>query len=670
LLLFNFYKFVRPARCDTETLLSEAAREDGTKARREQTRKQHESKEEDNDNIYYWAAPVVRTNNQVCVIMSSSTAPADGWIEELRQASQEAKASPPTAANQLRLARATCKLRQWSKCAKAASKGLSLHPSAEEKLQLKICNNLAEEAMRSQSQSLLYTWSEFKEVYRPMFASGKGDINNTTTSDSLYANLSVLQHAASIGDVPLLESIVSLGAALDLPVSTKELPDRLNFPPGATALVIVCTTLAASEKNAVLFVDQPHMQQRLEEAAIRLVKLGADCDAKLLRPARRSYNSAQRSTENIYRRHGLFGKTARELASISKMSRLVNVMNEWAGSLEVAIAKVQCRCGSRLPWKECHAGRQVGQASHFIYAKDGRTPPGHKIIWRYPPTARCPCHKGSSAKTHFQCCWESSLPNYIDDCTGNEQFAQFNVDPAMATEMLNPLDARADRADLLISKIGRLLTNEELERIDRVMALGEGQEGFVEVVLRQGPKTKMTAWDHNVAAGCYDRLEVPLLWVDVHWHIEESYLLLQANAWNEALAKYCDDMGLTGTEREEVTKLHQASVYAPCANLGCNNIETMVKEYQKCSNCKRVGYVAYANIALLVMETKTHTSFSCLNRYCSRECQVADWKDHKKKCIGSCSPDHDKNIQNADGCTILVNDDGTLTIMGPGHKHE
>lgn len=76
----------------------------------------------------------------------SATAPAaDGWVEELNEAVREAREDRASAARQLRVARAACKLRQWNKCRKAARRGLALRPADEtEKRQLGICQGIAE----------------------------------------------------------------------------------------------------------------------------------------------------------------------------------------------------------------------------------------------------------------------------------------------------------------------------------------------------------------------------------------------------------------------------------------------------------------------------------------------------------------------------------------------
>jgi hypothetical protein len=86
-------------------------------------------------------------------------------------------------------------------------------------------------------------------------------------------------------------------------------------------------------------------------------------------------------------------------------------------------------------------------------------------------------------------------------------------------------------------------------------------------------------------------------------------LLQRTKEWNEALEKYCDDMGLTAAERKSVVQKHTANPCAPCSNPSCNKWETKAKEFKSCSGCKAVAY-------------------------CSRDCQKKDWKaQHKRTCV-------------------------------------
>jgi hypothetical protein len=115
-------------------------------------------------------------------------------------------------------------------------------------------------------------------------------------------------------------------------------------------------------------------------------------------------------------------------------------------------------------------------------------------------------------------------------------------------------------------------------------------------------------WDRVVYAGVVDRIDDFFVWNDLHWRLDKVQLLQRTKDWNEALEKYCDDMGLIGAEREAVVEKHTANPCAPCSNPSCNKWETEAKEFKSCSACKGVAY-------------------------CCRDCQKKDWKaQHKAAC--------------------------------------
>jgi hypothetical protein len=118
-------------------------------------------------------------------------------------------------------------------------------------------------------------------------------------------------------------------------------------------------------------------------------------------------------------------------------------------------------------------------------------------------------------------------------------------------------------------------------------------------------------WDSMVYAGVVDRIDDYFMWTDQHWCLTKVELLQRTKEWNEALEEYCDDMGLTGAEREAVVQKHTANPCAPCSNASCNNLETKPKEFETCSRCKSVAY-------------------------CSGDCQKKDWKaQHKSTCAAN-----------------------------------
>ena len=88
---------------------------------------------------------------------------------------------------------------------------------------------------------------------------------------------------------------------------------------------------------------------------------------------------------------------------------LIDAMNELE-SQDAKIAKVHCRYGSRLPWKECHGVGVVGEHRHCMI-QDGQ------ICWRYSPLANCP--RDLTKKIHYKCCWaEAAKPRYQNNSNG------------------------------------------------------------------------------------------------------------------------------------------------------------------------------------------------------------------------------------------------------------
>jgi hypothetical protein len=132
----------------------------------------------------------------------------------------------------------------------------------------------------------------------------------------------------------------------------------------------------------------------------------------------------------------------------------------------------------------------------------------------------------------------------------------------------------------------------------------KGQEQDELFQIRQ--ETTIAKDDHQ--AHVIKHLEGELFrWTSRHWLVPKAELLVMVKSWNIALEKYCDEAGLTGSDRASAVEMNRATPYAPCGNASCTNIETKVKEFSKCSNCKAIAY-------------------------CSSECQRKGWKAHKGSC--------------------------------------
>jgi hypothetical protein len=349
--------------------------------------------------------------------------PKDGWVQELGDAESAAKRSRLVGA-QLRLAIAAYKLRDFKKLKAAANLGLALDPSEGEKELLKEyiekCKVQKEIMLdRNILQSLMHTHAPRNILQSYMREPGTNcdTLYFCSTNDGQFTNLNILHYAVSTGDVTLMEEVVALGAALDFPVSDEHTADipPLPAPPGTTALLLACAFLAAHgekerrDPNVRVTVPIRDAIDQVCECAIRMVHLGANCSVKLQIPAQRPnplVNPKDLVTAYQYLNFG--GKTARELASISRRRELIHAIELMQKPENVHLT--QCRCGSRLPWNQCHGAPIPGQSNLYIRADSW------PVFWRYSPKAACPCKLTN--KEHYKCCWFTSTPWYKDDTSG------------------------------------------------------------------------------------------------------------------------------------------------------------------------------------------------------------------------------------------------------------
>jgi hypothetical protein len=185
-----------------------------------------------------------------------------------------------------------------------------------------------------------------------MYKPGACDTFYIDSKMAPFTNLNILQFVVLIGDVTLMEEAVALGAALDFPVWDKNASDNppLPAPPGSTALLLACAILAAygeKERRDPNFGRNDTID-RICECAVRLVLLGANCQVKLLIPAQRRNAPVQpKDPVTTFRALNFGGKTAQELASISRRRELIQAIDLMQKSESVHLT--QCRCGSRLP---------------------------------------------------------------------------------------------------------------------------------------------------------------------------------------------------------------------------------------------------------------------------------------------------------------------------------
>jgi hypothetical protein len=523
--------------------------------------------------------------------------PKDGWVHELEDAESAAKRSRSAGA-QLRIAIAAYKLRDFKKLKTAANLGLVLDPSEGEKELLK------EYVEKSKEQREIRLDRTSNNLQQKMQEPGANcDVIYITTTIVQFTNLNVLQIAAQIGDVTLMEEAVAHGAALDFPVRDINTSGILSVPapPGSTALLLACAMLAyhgdrerrdPAYRRVVATQDFDNAD-RLCECAIRLVYLGANCQVKLQIPAQRR-NTPVNSQHFVafFRVLHFGGKTAQELASLSCQRELIRAIELMQKPENVHLT--QCRCGSRLPWNQCHGAPGPGQSDLYIEGDDGR------LDWRYSPKARCPCKLTN--KVHYKCCWYTSTPIYIKDASGIlvKIVKNFKETSALQLERMSILEGMDPNGPTI--NASQDMVSEEYRTASTDLIRSEGLTMLSDF---NGRRCGVKDWDPVVYAGVMDRIDNCFAWNDLHWKLDKVELLQRTKEWNEALEKYCDDMGLTGAERKAVVQKHTANPCAPCSNPSCNNWETKPKEFQKCAQCKAAAY-------------------------CSRDCQKKDWKAQHK----------------------------------------
>ena len=403
--------------------------------------------------------------------------PDGGWVLELRKAKKIALKKGLNEDNLFRLAKAYRVLRQWDKL-KGLTSLSSLSTAAEttavknatvESLAQKLAaveivaietdetteTIIPSKTKRNPDQNyqikLLKNWhNEAKEhlTVRSKLHNQQGkdffkentsiNVDELMCDHQLHNNLNMLQCAAFIGDMPFLEKAVALGASIDLPVSRPSPHSNddmlLQFPApiGSTALVLACALLALNNQlprriQRMLRSESGQDLNGILSCAIQLVKLGANCNAKL-KLHDPMMNHSCRLTSS-YLEYGLGNKTALDLAKLSGKRELVQVMKQYRKE-EDAISLVHCRCGSRLPWNQCHVGSQDHHFKNITHTNgtcngieigngssnnNNSGSESSHLVWRLSPLAKCNCDL--TDKNYYSCCWEDRVL-YKDDSTG------------------------------------------------------------------------------------------------------------------------------------------------------------------------------------------------------------------------------------------------------------
>jgi MYND finger len=516
----------------------------------------------------------------------------------------------------LRLCRALAKLRQWKQLGEAAAKGLGVCASYNG------AAAVAPGAAAAAAAAKLAKWNDRFLSYRawarnklsvrssadkpewnkliPLFLAGAVNPNHVDRPLEAFPNSNLFHHAALVGDVRLMEALVAAGAAIDYPFLEERGAHGLNFsvvaPTDATALVVACTTLAlAAELGSRGGTPPPRAAQKqkeqMAECAMQLIRLGADTNRTI------NWNNApETATSWGYREFGLDGTSAYEMARRAGHGALVELMEVHRQcSPDERARMVHCRCGSRLPWEQCHS-TGIGRPPHYVVDDDGSTLPGGGTVvhYRVSPLARCPCD--NTDLTYYECCWkDTACPAYLVDSTGKH-----------AREL--PLDwwtvqPRVDQT----RRLGTIHWHKAGIREDKMSFLRTSPDNVRTLYGDDGPPSRMAAWDPDVYLGCLERIDKPFVWRDLHWRLDKTELLRRTREWNQALEAYCDDAGLVGVERERVIAQHTAHPCAPCGRVGCQAFESEPKEYRRCSRCKSIAY-------------------------CGRTCQLMDWHQHRGQC--------------------------------------
>jgi len=348
-------------------------------------------------------------------IPSALPVPAEGWAMELEDAEKLLKRKGATVNNLLRLCRAYWTMRQWGNLKNRADQLLARSEEANEST-----SDVKEELARYQREALQelsvpsrVTDASLRDYFHHVLTEHVS-IDESIFDNQYFNNLNLLQFAAIEGDVRLLEKVVALGAAIDFPPPPPPQQENDNFttghlqgvaPPSCSALLLACASLIMNSELVADKLKAPEALNGNLECAVQLVRLGADCRLKLSIP-----ESSCGVAATMWRLLGINNKTAKELALLSGKQELIDTMEAFSSNnKDTMIRTVHCRCGSRLPWKDCHLAG-LPPETLAMDRSDG------KIVFRYSPLA--PCYCNNSNKNYWMCCWESPHPSYQDDRTG------------------------------------------------------------------------------------------------------------------------------------------------------------------------------------------------------------------------------------------------------------
>ena len=558
------------------------------------------------------------------------TQPAEGWARELRRLEKELRDTQYRDAEVVTSAAKVARImRQFDLLEKILFKAECKGVEIEEK---DLWAQLNEDVGALKRVNTSVRGDNIKKLIHDVMNEGI-NVDAVTFDDTTFSGLNCIQYAALRGDVQLMEQLIKMGAALDIEALPP--PSHLTNHSGIVMKPKECTALllavngAITARKMLAIIAKGGMggmggvfgggkgretYEGCVECAIQLVRLGADTSVKFQFPPG-GENHMIYQTWNMWK---LEGKSVRDVAALVGSDLFETTVQEFS-TMEHQIEHVNCRCGSRLPWKQCHAGKNTDP---YYIASEKDEKDVSKIKWRYSPLAPCQCNTtnarlglSETKKIHFKCCWDETAHREYYQCDKTAEIRVNARQPATqmqreAMELMQEMmkGKTEDEISNTMNNVQDLLKDPEFVIAGRCKIVREGGALAMQtIVAGDNPCSKLASWDPEVYAGVMETMDPRLSfhWNDLHWSLPKAELLIRVDEWNEALDQYCDKVGLlTGTEREDVIKLHSATPFAPCGNVKCGKMETRVKQYSRCSKCFGVA-VSYRVVALLLFIYET-----------------------------------------------------------------
>ncbi len=537
--------------------------------------------------------------------------PAEGWARELRKLEKELQTTRYQDAEiVLSAAKVARIMRQFDVLEKILTKAESKGVVIDDQ---EMWAQLTEDVAALKRSKTALRSDDMKKVINDVMKNSMS-VDFILFDDKTFVGLNCLQFAAVRGDVQVLEQLIKMGAALDIEASPP--PSVLTNHSGVVMKPKMCTALllavngALTARNVMSIVAKGGMGGRFGggdaresyegcvECAIQLVRLGADTSVTFQFPPC-GKNHPIYQTWHMW---NIAGKSVRDVATMVGSDLFEKTVEEFS-TMEHQIEHVNCRCGSRLPWKQCHAGKPTDP--YYLQDKVDKNNIS-KITWRYSPMAPCHCNTSNARlglagtkKIHFKCCWDETAHREYYQC---DKTSEINVRASVKTtpmqreamkEMQEMLKGQSeDEISTLMESMQQMNSDPEFVIKTRCKMVREGGGLFMQaIVAGDNPCSKLSTWDPEVYAGVMETMDPSLSfqWNDLHWALPKAELLKRVSEWNEALEQYCDSICLSGLERRAVIKLHTASPYAPCGNVKCDKTETSVKQYSRCSKCYSVA---------------------------------------------------------------------------------